>query len=346
MNFKELDRLIHSGVKEIVLESDVILDDGEEETYLDGIALEDEIVIDGNNHAIDARGKVRIFDVKANLTVIKNTIFKNGNSELFGGAIQNQDKLGIENSRFENCYCPRGGAVANIEGKLRISNSQFINNSAYDGGAIYNTSGGYVFTGSIVAIEGCLFKDNHAKMDSGAIYSIGFMGIKDSKFESNSADLHGGAISSYQKSNMLTWQCEFRANSAPIGGCIFNFETLTVDKCLFADNSAEVAGGAIVNEKKSDLEIKDSSFRNNTSDIGGAVATVGPVEISDSSFENNSSKSVGGAIEIRETGKLKARNTSFRNNRSGEGGAIFTNSPDSIGDEGCEFEGNVPDDIN
>ena len=36
-NFKYLDELIHSGVKEIVLDSDIVLSDGEESEYLEGI---------------------------------------------------------------------------------------------------------------------------------------------------------------------------------------------------------------------------------------------------------------------------------------------------------------------
>ena len=54
-NFKYLDDLIHSGVKEIVLDSDIVLSDGEESQYLKGIKLDvDDITIDGKGHSIDA----------------------------------------------------------------------------------------------------------------------------------------------------------------------------------------------------------------------------------------------------------------------------------------------------
>ena len=62
MNFRYLDELIHSGAKEIVLDSDIVLSDGEESEYKDGIKLDvDDLTIDGNRHTIDAQGKARIF---------------------------------------------------------------------------------------------------------------------------------------------------------------------------------------------------------------------------------------------------------------------------------------------
>ena len=61
-NFRYLDELIHSGVKEIVLDSDIVLCDDEESQYLNEIKLDvDDLTIDGNGHAIDAQGLTRIF---------------------------------------------------------------------------------------------------------------------------------------------------------------------------------------------------------------------------------------------------------------------------------------------
>ena len=61
-NFKYLDELIHSGAKEIVLDSDIVLSDGEESEYLEGIKLDvDDLTLDGNGHIIDSHEKARIF---------------------------------------------------------------------------------------------------------------------------------------------------------------------------------------------------------------------------------------------------------------------------------------------
>ena len=61
-NFKYLDELIQSGAKEIVLDSDIVLSDGEESEYKNGIKLDvDDLTIDGNGYAIDALKSARIF---------------------------------------------------------------------------------------------------------------------------------------------------------------------------------------------------------------------------------------------------------------------------------------------
>ena len=62
-NFKYLDDLIHSGVKEIVLDSDIELDPtNERREYLNGIKLDvDDLTIDGNGHAIDALKSAEYF---------------------------------------------------------------------------------------------------------------------------------------------------------------------------------------------------------------------------------------------------------------------------------------------
>ena len=113
-NFKYLDDLIHSCAKEIVLDSDIVLSDGEESEYKDGIKLDvDDLVIDGNGHIVDACGKARIFCCTGKNVIIKNIILKNG-------------------------FAERGGAIYN-RGELTITESTLNNNTAkWSGGAIYN----------------------------------------------------------------------------------------------------------------------------------------------------------------------------------------------------------------
>ena len=121
-NFKYLDELIHSDEKEIILDSDIVLSDGEESEYKDGITLDiDDLVIDGNGHTIDAQEKTRIFECIGKNITIKNITLKNGFAE--------ED----------------GGAIYKIRGQLTITESTLNNNTAkYDGGAIYNDEGVYI----------------------------------------------------------------------------------------------------------------------------------------------------------------------------------------------------------
>lgn len=61
-SFKYLYDLIHSGIKEINLDSDIVLNSEEKSDFLNGIKLDiDDLVINGNGHTIDACGKTRIF---------------------------------------------------------------------------------------------------------------------------------------------------------------------------------------------------------------------------------------------------------------------------------------------
>lgn len=145
-NFKYLDDLIHSGVKEIVLNSDIILTDEERSKYLKGINLDvDDLFIDANGHNIDACGKTRIFYCTGKNIAIKNIVLSNAFTEVNGGAILNEGSLNIFNAVFcENIaegqsshYNTKieGGAAIFNKGILRISNSRFNNNSTKNSGA-------------------------------------------------------------------------------------------------------------------------------------------------------------------------------------------------------------------
>ena len=170
-NFWYLDDLIHSGSKEIVLDSDIKLDKKEKSTYLDGIELDvDDIVIDGNGHTIDAQGKVRIFFCTGKNITIKNITLKEGCSENKksaynerGGAIYNDsgEITIIETTFIKNRSNEHGGAIYNFAGKITITESTFTqNNTMLCGGSIHNKNGEITITGSS-------FTQNTALMSSG-----------------------------------------------------------------------------------------------------------------------------------------------------------------------------------
>ena len=102
-NFKYLDNLIHNGANEIVLDSDIILDDSENYEYSSGIKLDvDDIVINGNGHAIDACKKTRIFICSGRNVTIKNITLKNGYEKYEGGAVYNTGELTIRDSTLSD----------------------------------------------------------------------------------------------------------------------------------------------------------------------------------------------------------------------------------------------------
>ena len=219
-NFRYLDDLIHSGVKEIVLDSDIVLDDGEESEYeRDGITIDvDGLVIDGRNHTIDAREKVPIFYVRAEDVTIRNVNFINGFTDEYGGAIYNSGKLTVIESHFKNNlagfedYIGCGGAIYNA-GNLTVIESHFINNkscSEYDaggGGAIYARAS------SVTNILKSTFENNSSQCDGGAIISDGELTIRKSRFANNSSDYGGGVM---MVSGILNMNgCEISHNSSP-----------------------------------------------------------------------------------------------------------------------------------
>ena len=149
-NFRYLDELVHSGVKEIVLDSDIVLDPDEKSQYLNGIKLDaDDLTIDGNGHAIDARGLTRIFYCTGKNIIIKNIILKNGFTKDDGGAIHNRGELTItEYTLQENTTTRDGGAIRNDEGELTITDSEFCENSAETWGGAIENSGELTMTDS------------------------------------------------------------------------------------------------------------------------------------------------------------------------------------------------------
>jgi hypothetical protein len=176
MNFQELDDLINSGVKEIVLSEDVFLVYGEGEKYYpNGIEINtDGLVIDGNGHIIDAEKSAKIFYIKADNVTIKNLNFKNAMV-----AILNEGKnLSLKNCRFNDSLGGSGGAIYSAS-DMNLEDCIFENNTAdlSHGGAIYL----YLYDSNPrrdVVFKNCIFKRNHINNrfsykdhDGGAIFN-------------------------------------------------------------------------------------------------------------------------------------------------------------------------------
>ena len=161
---ESLKDLIRSGKKEIVLESDILLDECIE---IDA----DGLVIDGQGHTIDAGGNSRIFNVAGKSITLKNIIFKNG-AESGGGAIFNEmeSSLTLEGCSFIGNHSKTlGGAIAN-DGSLNCVDCSFRDNSAdFTGGAIHNQ-----FYSTLSCID-CSFEGNNCQWgnDGGAIANAG-----------------------------------------------------------------------------------------------------------------------------------------------------------------------------
>ena len=254
-NFKYLDDLIHSGKKEIGLDSDIVLDSDEKSQYLDGINLEvDDLIIDGNGHIIDAQGKTRIFYCTGKNITIKNIILKNGYTEKNGGAIDNIGELTItESTLTENTARKGGGAIRN-DNRLTITWSALTENRARTwGGAVYNDKGDLTITDS--TLTGNVAKGNYGR--GGAIYkSRGELTIARSTFTGNMAQEYGGAIHNSEGRLTIT-ESALKENTAQrSGGAICHMGELTMTETTFDENTANEYGMDIFNNGK--IYIKDS----------------------------------------------------------------------------------------
>lgn len=206
-NFKYLDDLIHSGTKEIVLDSDIVLDDGEEseDLFFNGIKLDvDGLIIDGNGHIIDGKEKARIFSCTGKNITIKNITLKNGTHL---SAILNRGILTVINSLFTNNR-GYGGAIWNFEDAfLTIIDSTFANNiTVRRGGGVYNCEGTLTIINSV-------FTGNYANHVGGAVCNFdGMVDITKSTFTDNSAGRHGEAIFCTKDGEVNLKDCTFEDN--------------------------------------------------------------------------------------------------------------------------------------
>ena len=219
-NFKYLDNLIQSGVKEVVLDSDIVLGDDEDFEYVNGIELDvDDIVVDGNGHFIDACEKAGIFWCRGKNIVIRNIHLKNGFVKGIGGAVLNAGDMTITDSTFtRNTSNGDGGAICN-DGVLIIKKSIFAQNSSgNDGGAIYNRKGE-------LSIFESTFNENEARHNRGGAISNfkGILTITNSILNGNNASSFGGAV--YNRMGELSIsKSRFEENtvSSNRGGAIYN----------------------------------------------------------------------------------------------------------------------------
>lgn len=364
-DFRYLDELIHRGVKKADLDSDIIIKDNEVSIYKEGIRLEEDIVINGNGHVIDARGKSAIFAVLDADVTIRDAVFKNGNSHdgdeyailnegnltLIGCSILdgttgivNDGDLTVEGCIFkDNSSDDMGGAVFGFSGNLKITDSVFKANSSDMGGAIY--------CGSKMILKDCTFKNNRAR-NGGAIYAEEEFTLKNCIFKDNNAD-EGGAIHSLTSGNIQ--DCLFEGSSAVYGGAIYNNEgnldiidssfkdnqsfcasgicnngVVNIDKCTFKSGKAKSNGGSIYNCSSAILNIFASKFLDSSSVHGGVIYNDSGafLTVSDSKFSNNQSLENGGAIYNAFEGISSISDSSFTANTSNSGGAICNLSGD------------------
>ncbi|GMH38974.1 LOW QUALITY PROTEIN: hypothetical protein BSKO_06872 [Bryopsis sp. KO-2023] len=168
--------------------------------------------------------------------------------------------------------------------------------------------------GSTIQMENITAKDNEGVYGGAiSVAKAGSIVIIDSFFESNHATEQGGAVH-IQNSDLNLSDSRFLENLAfDDGGAIF----VTGEKASEVKmRDVEFVGNRVYGEYKN-----DSNWR-----AGGGIAFLGPklnAKILATTFVNNSAVNVGGAITALNGTKVSVQDSSFIENHSFQGGAIF-----------------------
>ncbi|WP_407377199.1 TIR domain-containing protein [Methanobrevibacter sp.] len=302
-NFKYLDDLIHSGVKEIVLDSDIVLEDVEESEYYFGIKLDvDDLVIDGNGHKIDVCGKTRMFVCEGENILLKNIKFTNGGFTKYdAGVMWVKGDVTVINSTFSKNNARLGGAIYMDGGHLTLIDSVLKDNTAKSGGAIYNHYGKLEIINSILT-------ENKSKT-GGTIYSEnGEIIISESTINRNIAN-EGGAIKSYNTS-LTIQKSKLNENTAGHGGAIHSEY----------EKSVNILTLMAIDTNNSSLTITDSEINNNSANSYGAIYNKSvAVKISGSTLNENKAKYVGC---IYNQGEMHISKSLIKGNIADNGGII------------------------
>ena len=285
----------------------------------DSIKIEkDNILINGNGHALDGNNNAIFYTAGTNIT-FNNLIFMNAQ---YGGgsAVYNSGLLILNNVTFINNSAGMGAAIMNF-GSVILNDCTFINNNANLGAAISN--------GGSVILNDCTFINNTAG-SGGAIYNMGVMDLDGVVFINNSAQ-YGSAICNDGEADLDNGV--FINNSAERSGTVYNGGLLDLVDGVFINNSAQ-GGGAILNTGSADLV--DGVFINNSAQDGGAIFNTGSADLVDGVFINNSAQ-YGGAIY--DLSNISCKNSKFMDNAALFGSAVYTmNALERVSFDACRFE--------
>ena len=150
---------------------------------------------------------------------------------------------------------------------------------------------------------------------------------------------YGGAICS-MNANVVVTDSIFAQNAADVGGAILLYDmdggaprkvnTLTLQRCVFANNQASYIGSAVFAYSGSSddpalITVDRSEFSGNSGgSSGSALTSIGAItSVSNSSFLDNSVTGSGAAIHVS-SGDLTVSNSTFSGNQASHGGAIYS----------------------
>ena len=312
----DLKNDIQNSWGELTLDRDYVYNSSTDSEYKStGIAINgSDIDINGENHFIDMKSAgsfISVTNSKLNITnlTIKNTVnstFKAINSTLLTSNVTfiNENKVNTTavtvissnytstKDSFINLNHEDGSVVYAISSNVDIFNSTFDLKDKQTWGAIkvYDT---------VLHVINTTFSDMKSKYATAIYGSESMVIVRNSTFKNLEADLTGGAIAVKEiPLYTIISGCEFiNVTSGHNGGAIF----------------ADITGS---NPKfKGEVNIKNTTFRDCSSEFGGAILQLGGgLLLHNTTFSDNSAEIQGGAIytsftDLRITGSILKNNS-------------------------------------
>jgi hypothetical protein len=151
--------------------------------------------------------------------------------------------------------------------------------------------------GAAVALTRLTIADGHSPGHAGAVENSGTLSLRHDRFTGDHAADPGGAIVNYTTITSMVDDAFTGDVSARYGGAIENFGSIdTASGDTFTDNFAEVGAGAVDNQG-SITSLDDSSFTANRSGYSGALDNTGTIgDLSRDTFWRNEVSGYGGAV--------------------------------------------------
>ena len=198
-SFRDLQEKVNSAGDVLNLDYDFKFTDADRDLLSsEGVRINRNIVINANNHTIDADEKSRNFLIGSSYTLtLQNMKLNNGRSNE-GGSIHCVGNLVLINCTFNNnnrCWDSKGDVIFST-GDLSCYNCQFSSKRELysDGGALYLAG-----TGKTIIIENTKFISFVSSIRSGGVIfnNLNDLKIRNCEFSGCSALSYGGAIYSW-----------------------------------------------------------------------------------------------------------------------------------------------------
>ena len=253
-----------------------------------------------------------------------------------GGGVSVGGDLVANGTTFRSNTSVQRGGAAYVVGTVDITDVVAESNTA--------SSGGGFFAFGDATVNGGSFTGNHAIGSiGGAVVSSGSVVLNDAAFSENTAVNSAGAVFGRA---MDVANSVFTDNEAGSGGALSMASTSIIDQSTFVGNDATSGDGGAVQFTSGfeTLTVVRSEFTDNTaSRNGGAVSIFGiSIDIQRTLIDNNTAGGDGGGVYTGGQTFTDKHTIISNNTATGQGGGIFANSGGTL--TGTVIKGNTATD--